>query len=212
LNDTQVALVNAQDPNSTAQNIYVLDISQAASQPRQVFNGSLQCKDFDTNGDGTQLFISSCVIKASQQGETGSSTITVQPVSGGAPRTIFHSSTLIVEQIRFLQPHTLLLLTGDELWTMNTDGTGLRHISGSSGPAYQHDFQSFANYSQSAWSNVSRDGTLFALQAVQMGVDTHSSSLEYGAFSGGVLHTVASAFVGLVSPGSDVYLVGWTTF
>jgi hypothetical protein len=27
-----------------------------------------------------------------------------------------------------------------------------------------------------------------------------------------VLHTFASVFVGLVSPASDVYLAGWTTF
>lgn len=212
LNNTQVALVASQDPNSAAQNIYILDISKAASQPRQVFSGSLQCKDFDTNGDGTQLFISSCVVNNSQQGETGSTTITMQPVSGGTPRTFFHSSTLIVEQIRFLQPHTLLLLTSNEVWTINTDGTGLRHVSGSSGSAYQRNFQSFANFSQSPWSNVSRDGSLFALQAIQAGVDTHTSSLQYGAFSDGVLHTFASAFVGLVSPGSDVYLAGWTTF
>ena len=212
LNDTQVALVSSQDPNSAAQNIYILDISKAASQPRQVYSGSLQCKDFDTNSDGAQLFISSCAIKDSQQGETGSSTITMQPVSGGTPRTIFHSSTLIVEQIRFLQPHTLLLLTRGEVWTINTDGTGLRHISGSSSTRFLPNFLSFASYSQSSWSNVSRDGTLYALQAIQSGVDTHTSSLEYGAFSGGVLHTFASAFVGLVSPGSDLYLVGWTTF
>src|SRR5690242_14846915 len=182
LNNTHIALVSSQDPNSAAQNIYILDISKATSQPVQVFNGSLQCKDFDTSGDATQLFISSCTVKNSQQGETGSSTITLQPVNGGTPRTIFHSSTLIVEQIRFLQPHTLLLLTNIELWTINIDGTGLRHISGSSGSNYQRNFQSFANYSQSPWSNISRDGTLFALQAVQAGVDTHTSSLEYGAF------------------------------
>ena len=212
LNNTQVTLVSSQDPNSAAQNIYILDISKTASQPAQVFSGSLQCKDFDTNGDGTQLFISSCAVKDSQQGETGSSTITVQSINGGTPRTIFHSSTLIVEQIRFLQPHMLLLLTNDELWTINIDGTGLRHISGSSGSTYQRNFQSFANYSQSSWSNVSRDGSLFALQAIQAGVDTHTSSLAYGAFSDGVLHTIARVFVGLVSPGSDVYLVGWTTF
>lgn len=212
LNNTQIALVSDQGPNSTAQNIYLLDISKAASQPRQVFSGSLQCKDFDTNGDGTQLFISSCTVKDSQQGETGSSTITVQPISGGTPRTIFHSATLAVEQIRFLQPHSLLLLTNTELWTINTDGTGLQRIVGGNNELYQRNFQSFANYSQSAWSNVSRDGSLFALQSVKAGVDTHTSSLVYGAFSDGIVHTFASAFVGLVSPASDVYLVGWTTF
>ena len=212
LNDTQVALVSSQGPNSTAQNIYILDISKTASQPRQVFSGSLQCKDFDTSGDGTQLFISSCTLKDSQQGETGSSTITVQPVNGGTSRIIFHSSTLIVEQIRFLQPYTLLLLTGNELWTINTDGSGLRRISGVNSPTYQPNFLSFASYSQSSWSNVSRDGALFALQAIQAGVDTHTSSLVYGTFSDGVLHTFASVFVSVVFPASDFYLVGWTTF
>ncbi len=212
LNDTQIALVRNQDPNSTAQNIYILDISKANSQPRQVYSGSLQCKDFDTNGDGTQLFISSCAIKDSQQGETGSTTITMQSVNGGTAQTIFHSSTLAVEQIRFLQPHTLLLLTSDEVWTINTNGTGLRHVAGTSSTKYLPTFLSFAPNSQSSWSNVSRDGTLFALQAVQAGVDTHTSSLEYIAFSDGVLHTFASAFVGLVAPASDLYLAGWTTF
>ncbi len=212
LNTTQVALVSAQNPNGPTQNIYILDISKAASQPRQVYSGPLQCKDFDTNGDGTQLFMSSCTLKDSQQGETGSSAITVQPVSGGTPRTIFHSSTLIVQQIRFLQPRTLLLLATTGLWTINTDGSGLRRVFATNSPLYQRNFQSFAPYSQSSWSNVSRDGALFALQAIQACVDTHTSSLAYGAFSDGVLHTFASAYVGLVSPGSDVYLAGWTTF
>jgi len=212
LNATQVALVSAQNPNGPMQNIYILDISKAASQPRQVYSGSLQCKDFDTNSDGTQLFMSSCTLKDSQQGETGSSAITVQPINGGTPRTIYHSSTLIVQQIRFQQPRTLLLLATTGLWTINADGSGLRRIFATNGPLYQRNFQSFAPYSQSSWSNVSRDGALFALQAIQAGVDTHTSSLAYGAFSDGVLHTFASAYVGLVSPGSDVYLAGWTTF
>jgi eukaryotic-like serine/threonine-protein kinase len=212
LSATQLALVSVQNSSSLVQNIYLLDTSKAGGQLQQVSGGSSSCKDFDANSDGTQLFISSCSIKDTQQGETGSSTITVQPVNGGTPRTIFQSSTLAVQTIRFLQPHTLLLLTSSELWTINTDGSGLRHVSGSSSPRYLPNFLSFAPYSQSSWANVSRDGSLFALQAVQSGVDTHTSSLAYSAFSDGVLHTFASAFVGLVSPGSDFYLAGWTTF
>lgn len=214
LDNTRVVLVGIRDQYSPAQNIYILDTLKAANRfpgyLQRVYSSSQQCIDFDASNDGTQLFISACSQPINQPG--GSSTITVQPTSGGTPRTIFHSATLAVEQIRFLQPHTLLLLTSSELWTINTDGSGLKRIFTTSSQTYQRNFLSFAPYSQSSWSNVSRDGSLFALQSVQSGVDTHTSSLEFGAFSNGALHTIASSFVGLVSPGSDIYLVGWTTF
>ncbi len=208
LNNTELALVGINNRFGPTQNIYLLDTRKGAGSLEQVSSSSQPCKDFDSNSDGTQLYISSC---SSQYNQPASSTITAQSLSGGTPITIFHSSTLAVAHIRFLQPHTLLLLTDSELWTINTDGSGLTRIVAANGQQYQRNFQSFATYSQYAWSNVSRDGSTFALQSDQAGVDTHTSSLETGSFSSGTLTTVASSFVGLVSPGSDVYLVGWTT-
>jgi eukaryotic-like serine/threonine-protein kinase len=209
IDNTHVALVGFTNTYSPFQNIYILDTQKGANQQpgdlQQITTGTQTCYDFDTSDDASQLFISTCTYSRQQ----GTSTITVRPIKGGASQTIFRSSTLAIQQIRVLRPHTLLLLTQNEFWSIHTDGTGLtRILTGND----QFRRQAFSPFSQNSWSNISRDGSLFALQSIEMGVDTHSSSLDFAAFSDGTLHNVASAFVGLLSPGSDVFLVGWTTF
>jgi len=206
IDNTHVLLVGMPDIYSDAQAVFILDTSKGANQSpadlQVVYPASGNSVDADSSEDGTQIFVN---ISSQQKGTA----ITVEPISGGTSRTIFTSSTLAVNQIRVLPSHTLLLLAGSELWTIQSDGSGLRRILSSNDSRL---FRSFSRYSQYAWSNVARDGSLFALQSNEMGVDTHSSSLDYGAFKDASLHPVASTYVGLVLPNTDVYMAGWTTF
>jgi hypothetical protein len=91
---------------------------------------------------------------------------------------------------------------------MHSDGTGLKQLFGSGDQ--RHGRANFCAFSRSAWANFARDGSLLALEVIEMGVDTHSSALVIGSPTGGSLRTVDSGSVGLLA-GSDIYLVGWTT-
>src|SRR5579884_1541382 len=207
IDNTHVLLVAMTDIYSYAQGLFILDTARGANQSpadlQVIYPTSVKYVDADSSLDGTQIFVN---IPAQQLKGT---TITVHSMSGGTPHTIFTSTTLAVNQIRVLTSHTLLLLAGSELWTIQSDGSGLQRILSSND---SHLLRSFSRYSQYTWSNVSRDGSLFVLQSNEMGVDTHSSSLDYAAFKDASMHPVASTYVGLVLPNTDVYMAGWTTF
>jgi hypothetical protein len=191
------------------QRIALLDTRKGANQQpgdlQALSSASGQCGDFDTSADGTQLFMLSCSAGILAG---GSSTISVQALSGGAPRTIFHSSTLLVEQIRQFTPQVLLLISSRAIWSIHSDGTGLKQLF-SAGDQYGR--ANFCQFSRSSWSNFARDGSLLALEGTEMGTDTHSSALEIGSPSGGSLQTVARGLVGVARQGSDIFLVGWAT-
>ncbi len=198
---------NAQ--GSDFQHIALLDTRKGAKQQpgdlQALSSMSSQCGDFDTSADATQLFILSCSAETSAG---GSSTISVQALSGGTPRVLFHSSSLLVEQIRQFTPQALLLIGNRAVWSIHSDGTGLKQLF-STGDRYEH--RNFCQFTRSPWSNFARDGSLLALEGTEVGVDTHSSMLEMGSSAGGSLQAVASSFVGVVRQGSDIFLVGWTT-
>jgi len=59
-------------------------------------------------------------------------------------------------------------------------------------------------FNQYPWSNVSRNGSLFALQ--HNSADFKTVSLLYGSLNGGSPTTFAS-----VSDGTQLQIVGWTT-
>jgi eukaryotic-like serine/threonine-protein kinase len=208
LDATRVLMVRILNSYSPAQNVYLLDTSQGANQPlsnlQQLYTGTFKCGDFDTSDDAASLFVSSCTTTGSR-----STTITAYPLKGGSPRAILQSSTLAAAQLGFLSPDSLLLLTSNELWTMRAGGTALTRVLAASDQSTRLSFNSF---SQDAWSNVSRDGSLFAMPSIQMGVDTHGSSLAYGTFRDGILHPIASTYIGILGLGTDIFLAGWTTF
>jgi hypothetical protein len=204
-------------PNSDAppQNIYILDTRKGANQSdsalQTVVSAPLPCTSFDSSVDATQLFVSTCTnAPASGAGPglpTGPSTITVQPATGGAAQTIYTNTTQGVVTIRAIGKTTLLLLvenfTGDTsqngLWKVNTDGTGLKRLTTDSNTS-----QSLCLYTQYTWSTVSRDGTMYALQAYDP--KTTTSSTADGSLSGGA----PNWFTG-ISDGTQLFIVGWTT-
>jgi hypothetical protein len=210
LDNTHVYMVGL-IPNSEAspQNISILDIQKGANQHdndlQTVISGSPSCTAFDSSTDSTQLFVSTCA-NAPGNTPTGPSTITVQPATGGAMQTIYASSTQGVVTVRAISKTTLLLLvenhTGDTsqngLWKVRTNGTGLTHLTTDT-----NNSQSLCPYTQYTWSNVSRDGTMYALQVYNPSNNFYSTG--FSSLSGGS----PNWFTG-INDGTQLFLVGWT--
>ncbi len=206
-----VAIPSAGD--APAQNIYILDTQKGAQQLgsdlRQVVMAPLTCNSFDSSYDSTELIMSTCnkdVPGGSGLGpRTGPSTVTVQPATGGAQTTIYNNSTLAVTTVRSIARTTLLLLIensgGDTsqngLWKMNIDGSGLTRLTTDT-----NNLQSLCSFTQYAWSNVSPDGTMFALQTFDPKTNTYG--MYYGSLAGGPLIQFADI------SGTQLSLVGWT--
>ena len=92
--------------------------------------------------------------------------------------------------------------TGDTsqngLWRINTDGTELTRLT-----TDNEGLQGLCPFSQFSWSNLSIDGTMYALQLNSP--KTNISSMAYGLLKGGPLTQFAT------TTGAELYLVGWTT-
>ena len=196
-------------PNSGAvQNIYLLDTQKGPNQHdndlKQIASIAGSCADFDSSYDNNLLFISQCT--GGFDSQQGPSSINIQLSIGSVQNTIYSTSTLAITTVRVVDPLTLLLLventTGDTsqngLWKINTDGTELTRLT-----TDNQDLQGLCPFSQFSWSNLSRDGTMYALQLDNP--KTNISSMAYGPLKGGPLTQFDT------TTGSQMYLVGWTT-
>jgi eukaryotic-like serine/threonine-protein kinase len=137
------------------------------------------------------------------------------PISCG-PGSILH--TFSVVQVRAVTQQTLLFRVGNNgfpnqnsgdlshngLWMIHTDGTGLTRLTTDSANL---STQLNAD-SQYPWSNVSRDGNLYAVeqQTAQKSGNPGTAILLFGSLSGGTPPTFAQA-----SDGTGLSIVGWTT-
>ncbi len=105
--------------------------------------------------------------------------------------------------MRVATKNTLLFTVGNTkgdlkqngLWKVSTDGTNPLHLAPSG---------SFNQFSQFPWSNVSSDGSKYALQVVNITPTSSTYTLEYGSLSGGSPTVFASI------SGTQLALVGWT--
>ena len=195
----------------------VLDLSQGANQQASdlplVVSSSADC--WDADNDATTVYTSACQGTFSDQGGgtmRGPTTISAQSATGGQKRIVFNSPTLAVTQLRAVGSNQLLLSVGNQdparssagsvngLWKVNTDGSGLTRLAASAGKQGQ-----FAVYSQAAWANVSRDGSLYAFQITSLGKPP-SYSLVAGPMAGGQPTTIATR-----ADGGLLLMVGWTT-
>jgi hypothetical protein len=214
LDKTRVLLIGFQ-PNSDAppQNVYLLDTGKGANQQsgdlQQVVTISQRCWDFDSNGDSTKLYVSQCT-----SGQpNGSGTISVQAATGGTQSTVFSSSTLAITSVRTVDlASTTLLFTAsnsgqgvsgdtsqDGLWKVKTDGTGLTRLT-TNGNGEVGILNQFSQY---FWSNLSRDGGMYALQVTNYSSNTYT--LLFGSLKGGSSTTFASI------SGTQLEIAGWTT-
>jgi len=192
-------------------NLYLLDTQKGAKQHdsdlQQVLSSTQTCTSFDTSYDVKSLYLSTCSSNGNVATSfNGPSSITIQDTKGGNARTIFTSQTLAITMVRAISQTTLLLMVGNiagdtsqnGLWEMNTDGTGLTRLSIDTAHT-----QSLCQFSQYAWSNVSLDHSLYALQSYQP--DSHTYGMYYGSLNGGDPNQFAG-----ISDGTQLFLAGWT--
>lgn len=224
LDTTRVYLL-APEIDGPSGSLYLLDTSKGANQnaknlPVVVTPSNTFCWDSDSSYDGTQLYTSGCTTdpNPSRPGigdQRGPGTINVRPGTGGASHAIFSSANMAITAVRAINKTTLLFLVENNsfignadtskngLWEVNTDGSGLARLTSdgagvSAGPA------NFSMFTQDPWSNVSRDGKLFALQ--QNSANGKTQSLLFGSLNGGTPTTFAS-----ISDGTQLAIAGWTT-
>jgi hypothetical protein len=196
------------DSGAPPQSLYLLDTSKGPNQHvtdvQKVFSYSGYCLSFDSSVDHTKLFVSTChaiYVPGTPATQQGPSTIIAEPALGGSQMTVYTTPTLAITTVRVISRTTLLLLiqnlSGDTshngLWKMNLDGTGLTRLTTTGGLNVM---------SQSPWSNVSRDGSLYALDSG----NRTTQSLLIGSLAG----SSPSAFATFSGAG-NLNIVGWTT-
>lgn len=204
-------------PNSDAppQDIYLLDVQKGANQHgsdlTKVASAPNGCTSFDTSYDSTQLYVATCsngaTVASGPGAATGPSTLTVQGAAAGStPKTIYTSQTQALTLIRSISPTTLLgviATSGDTsqngLWKLNADGSNPVRLT-----TDPNSNDTLCPYTQYAWSNVSRDGSLYALQSFDGKANRYGMS--YGSLSGGNPTKFAD-----ISDGTQLFLVGWTS-
>ncbi len=224
LDTTRVYLLGPQidSPSGT---LYLLDTSKGANQnpqnlPVVVTPSNTFCWDSDSSYNGTQLYTAECTTDPNPKGpgigdQRGPSMINVRPATGGSSHTFFTNANMAITAVRAINKTTLLFLvenmsfvgstdtSNNGLWKVNTDGTGLTRLT-SDGAGVSGGPSNFSMFSQYPWSNVSRDGNLYALQHNSSNGKTQS--LLFGSLNGGTPTTFAS-----ISDGTQLSIVGWTT-
>ena len=222
--------VNGPEVDAPPQAIYILDTTKGAHQNpinlQKVFDASSVagptnfCWNADSNFNGTNMFTSQCTTTPNPNGpgigsQIGPSSINIQPATGGAAQKIFTSQTMAITAVRSINQNTLLLLINNNgsgtnvdtsqngLWKVNTNGSGLTRLT-TSGAGVSGGLTLLCQFTQYPWSNVSRDGSMFALQ--QNTANGQTQSLLFGSLSGGTSTTFAS-----IADGTQLSIVGWTT-
>ena len=215
IDNTRVLMVGFV-PNADAppQNVYILDTNKGTNQRttdlQQVVTIGSPCWDFDSSYDGTKLFVSKC----SPGQPNGSSTVGVQPATGGTLNNFLTSSTLAINSVRVIDPtNTYLLATAtnigpgvsgstsnDGLYKIKTDGSTPLHLTANN-PGETSNLNSFSQY---FWSNESRDGSMYAVEMANFSSSTYT--LMTGPLNGGTPTTFASI------SGTVLEIAGWTTY
>jgi len=222
--------VNGPEVDAPPQALYILDTTKGAHQNpnnlQKVFDASGVtgttnfCWNADSNFNGTNLFTSQCTTTPNPRGpgigsQSGPSTINIRPATGGMQQKIFISQNMAITAVRSISQTTLLLLINNNglgtnvdssqngLWKVKTDGNGLTRLT-TSGAGVSGGPTLLCQFTQYPWSNVSRDGSMFAIQ--QNTANGKTQSLLFGSISGGTPTTFAS-----ISGETQLSIVGWTT-
>ena len=222
--------VNGPEVDAPPQALYILDTTKGAYQnpnnllkvfdATSVTGATNFCWNADSNFNGTNLFTSQCTTTPNPSGpgigsQSGSSTINVRPATGGMQQKIFTSQNMAITAVRSISQTTLLLLINNNglgtnvdtsqngLWKVNTNGSGLTRLT-TSGAGVSGGPTLLCQFTQYPWSNVSRDGSMFAIQ--QNTANGQTQSLLFGLISGGTPTTFAS-----ISGETQLSIAGWTT-
>jgi len=229
LNNTQVYVRFADEPIAPATKIGLLNTDrgmQTISDLKTVFQQTLgtphnyPCFDGDSSYDASTLYISlcggisapncsgSCVLGTRE----GPSSINTEKATGGNTNTILSNQTLGIASVRAVTSNTLLLLvhnfsmnhqfdaSQNGLWRATASGSGLTRLTTEASGSTTL----LCPFSQNPWSNVSRDGSMYAFQTMTTGYPA-TFTLAFGQLSGGAPQTLASI------SGTHLDLIGWTT-
>lgn len=213
------------DGPSTA--LYLLDTSKGVSQHfadlQSVYQNSspLPCWDADSSYDGMHLFTSQCTSRANISGPgidgyQGPDTISVQAMNSTTPMSnTIYTTNAAITQVRVISQNTLLFLVENSsqtqsidtsqngLWRIEFDGSQPMQLM-SDGTGVSGGPSTLCPFSQYPWSNVSRDGNMYAIE--------HNSklntvqSLLFSSLNGGTPTTFVTK-----SDGTQLAIVGWTT-
>lgn len=203
---------NAPTPPAT---IYLMDASTATVASPGLINilttpTRMSYYALDSSYDGTLLYSSYCLLAASPF----NTNIQVGPATGGSRHTIYQKQPDdCIQSLRAISSNKLLLLMQishagvfeNQVWTMDLLGNSTKTLT-----TLTHANSGQAGYSlnptsQFPWSNVSRDGGFYALQAIDP-IATNQTILV-SSMKGGDPTAVA-----VTNPGSSsVSLAGWTT-
>lgn len=197
--------------------IYMMDASMATvANPGLVniltTNTRMSYYSLDSNYDGTLLYSSYC----SQAASPFRTSIQVGPAKGGARHAIYQEQPSdCIQTLRSVSSNTLLMLVQvanagsnsfkDQMWKMNLLSNSAQTLTTLTSPDSGQTGYSLNPFSQFPWSNVSRDGSYYAIQAIDP--VANNRTVLVGPMNGGDLTPVA-----VTDPGnSSVSLAGWTT-
>jgi dipeptidyl aminopeptidase/acylaminoacyl peptidase len=213
LNTTRV-LLQTHNADGPFISFSLLDTSKGPNQEEQNLQqlqpGDLSCGSLDSSYDASSLFISTCYDSGLGQPHKlqGPGSIITEPVIGGASKEkiIYSDEAIAITAVRAISAKTLLFtvgnLTGDTthngLWKINTDGTGLVRLTTDT-PQRPRFFNPSTQY---PWSNISRDGQIYALYSPGY-TQQPSVGLTLGLLSGGSMTVLTDT--PWLTP------VGWTT-
>lgn len=219
LDNTHVYLVNL-PTDGPPDTLYLLDTSRGANQNYQnlptVFSAMAQnvtfCWNFDSSYDATKLFVSECNAIANPNGpgsigQKGPSSIRAYTTDGSSSSNPFITSTdQAITNVRVVTNSTILYQINTTTNGRNSDQNGLwkTDINGSNGLQLNHINGNLNLFSQYPWSNVSRDGKLYAMQ-IYTG-PSNRYQLLFGSMNGGTPTTFTD-----ISDGTQLQTVGWTT-
>ena len=155
--------------------------------------------------------------------QEGPSSISVKPMAGSPLRAIYSNQRLAIAAIQTIsQPSCSLYIynysshagqhvytSQNGLWTINTDGTGLTHLTAA---AVDETGYFFFQISSPTWLVISRDGNIYASSTSDY--SSSSQSLFFGSLNGGTPITFLSKPFPFSASGSrygNITLVGWTS-
>jgi len=230
LDNTRVYLVGVPNPATPlpVRSLYLLDTKLGPNQPisnlHQVISPTQPqyCWSYDNAYTTTKLVTSQCTVTfpagSTKSGiQQGPSMINTQPTTGGSSQNLYNIQNLAVAEVRLLGSISLLLTVENHnygsaisvnssqngLWKMNTDGTGLTRLTTVS----ENQESNLNRFSQYPWSNISTNGTLYAVQVTDLVSKTPKTTLFFGPVSGG--NPTSFAFANTYA--GTVEVAGWTT-
>ena len=216
LDNTHIYIASFVNGNRESQgSLYALDTAkgthQQVSDLIKVFDYSGYCLSFDSSVDNARVFVSTCHASGPGNSPTqqGPGTIIAEPALGGPQTTVYSNPTLAITTVRVISRTTMLLLiqnlSGDTshngLWKMNLNSTGLTRLT----TAGTGQMSSLNGTSQFPWSNISRDGSMYALK-MSSNNDT-TEALLIGSLGG----TSPTTFATVSHTVGGMFIVGWTT-